>query len=288
MQTTEDGNTAIYEFKYFNVGANVSTLPKFTVTFDYSKASGKETVFDLQTQSGWERQEGAQITLSGDFKARRLYSYSIVPVANEYCNVTQIVTKATEGEWVSIALECVYGYKVTGATIVTAEGETIVVEGTSFQMPASSATVSLEVKQIVYTVTFLVDGQVWDSKQYHSGEEIVLPQAPTKAEQNGFVYTFIGWGNVPTLATGEEEELVFEAAFTQSQTVNDYDTGNDNNTMVTVVLPCIGAAVVLLVAFLILNRIVRKRGGWRVATTKFAARMRAVFAKVANLFKKKK
>ena len=288
MQTTEEGNIATYEFKYFNVGANVSTLPTLTVTFDYSKVSGKETVFDLQTKNGWERQESTQITAKGDFKARRLYSYSIVPVANEYCNVTQIVTKATEGEWVSIALECVYGYKVTGATIVTADGKTIVVEGTSFQMPASPATVSLEVKQIVYTVTFLVDGQVWDSKQYYSGEEIVLPQDPTKAEANGFVYTFIGWGNVPPLATGEEENLVFEAVFTQSQTVNDYETGNDNNTLVTVILPCVGAVVVLVVAFLIVNRIVRKKGGWRVATTKFVARMRAVFAKVANLFKKKK
>ena len=288
MQTTEEGNIATYEFKYFNVGANASMLPELTVTFAYSKVSGKETVFDLQTENGWERQESTQITAKGDFKARRLYSYSIVPVANEYCNVTQIVTKATEGEWVSIALECVYGYKVTGATIVTADGKTIVVEGTSFQMPASPATVSLEVKQIVYTVTFLVDGQVWDSAQYYSGEEIVLPQDPTKAEANGFVYTFIGWGNVPPLATGEEENLVFEAVFTQSQTVNDYETGNDNNTLVTVILPCVGAVVVLVVAFLIVNRIVRKRGGWRVATTKFAARMRAVFAKVANLFKKKK
>ena len=87
---------------------------------------------------------------------------------------------------------------------------------------------------------------------------------------------------------GDVEELVFEASFTQSQTVSDYNTGNNNDVLVSVILPCVAAAGVLIVGFFVLRRIVRKRGGWRVATTKFAARMRAVFAKVANLFKKKK
>ena len=290
LQASEDGNIVTYDLKYFTVGTSPSALPQATIAFDYSKANGKETVFDLQTQNGWERIDGAQITLSGDFKVRRLYSYSIVPGVNEYCNVTQMVTKAAEGEWISIALDCVYGYKVIGATIVTAEGETIEISGSSFQMPASPISISLHVEQIVYTVTFVVDGAIWDYAQYYAGDEIVLPQDPTKAEEDGYVYTFIGWGNVPAIAMGEEEELVFEASFSKSQIVNDYDTGNNNNVMVAVVLPCVAAAVVLLIAFLILRRIVRRRGGWRVFGAKVGARIRSGFAKttdaIINLYKK--
>lgn len=292
LQITEEGNVANYNFKYFNVGANASSLPKVTIQFDYSDVDGKETVFDLQTENGWSRIEGSQMTVAGNFKARRMYSYSIIPEANEHCNVVQMTQSSTAGEWVSIALNCVYGYKVVGATIVTAEGETIIVDGVSFQMPETPITISLNVEQIVYTVTFMVDGKVWDSKQYYAGDEIALPENPTKAEKDGYVYTFIGWGNVPAIAMGDVEDLVFEASFTQSQTINDYDTGNNNDVLVTVILPCVAAAGVLVVGFFVLRRIVRRRGGWRVATAKFVARMRGGFAKVTdafnNLFKKEK
>ena len=111
-------------------------------------------------------------------------------------------------------------------------------------------------------------------------------------EENGSVYTFIGWGDVPAIAMGDVENLVFEASFTQSQTVNDYKTGNNNNVLFAIVLPCVAAAGVLVVGFFVLRRIVRRRGGWRVATAKFVARIRGWFAKVTdafnNLFKKKK
>ncbi len=285
LQSSEEGNTTTYELKYFNVGTSASALPNATVVFPYSKVNGRETVFDLQTENGWERTDGAQITVQGDFRARRLYSYSIVPKANEHCNVTQMVTKAVEGEWVSIALDCVYGYKIVGATVVTADGETITVEGTSFQMPASPITVSLNVEQIEYTVTFIVDGEIWDYAKYYAGDEIILPEDPTKVENDGYVYTFIGWGNVPSIAMGEDEDLVFEASFSKAQIVDDYDTGNNNNVMVAIVLPCVAAAVVLLIAFLILRKIVRKRGGWRVASAKFGARMRKLFAAIGSFFK---
>lgn len=281
LQTSEVDDVVTYDLKYFNVGS-ASALPQATVLMAYTKVGGCETVFDMQTESGWERTEGAQITVQGNVKLRRLNSYSIVPTVNEHCNVTQMVKQATAGELVSIALDCVYGYKVTGAVIVTADGETITVEGTSFQMPATPITISLEVEQIVYTVTFVVDGAVWDYAQYYAGDEIVLPADPTKVEDDGFIYTFIGWGNVPAIAMGEDEKLVFEASFTKSQTVDDYNTGNNNNVMVAFVLPCVIAAVVLLIAFLILRKIVRRRGGWRVASAKFGAACKRFFSKLAK------
>ena len=286
MHENKDGNATIYELEYFIVGANAAALPEATVTFAYSKANGIETVFDLQTENGWERTEGAQITVAGNFKARRLYAYSIVPTANEHCNVTQMIRQAVDGEWVSIALECIYGYKVVGATIVTAEGETVTVSGTSFQMPASPITVSLQVEEIVYRVTFKVDGEVWSYAEYHTGDEIVLPEDPTKAAEGEYVYTFIGWGDVPALATGAIEDLVFEASFAQSQTVNDYNTGNRKSLLVTLVLPVVIVIVVLVVGLLILRRIVRRKGGWRVVKVKVACGIRNFFQKVKKALHK--
>lgn len=282
LQTSETDGVMTYDLKYFNVGVNASVMPQATISFAYSKANGQETVFDLQTENGWERIDGAQIMMQGNFKVRRVYSYSIVPTVNEHCNVTQMVKQATAGELISIALDCVYGYKVIGATIVTANGETITVTGTSFEMPASPITISLQVEQIVYTVTFIVDGEIWDYAKYNAGDEIILPADPTKPEADGYVYTFIGWGNVPAIAMGEVEDLVFEASFTKSQTVSDYDTGNNNDVMMTIVLPCVIAAVVLLVIFLILRKIVRRRGGWRVASAKFGAACRRFFGKIGK------
>ena len=292
LQTGKDGNATIYDFQYFNVGAGATTLPCATVSFNYSKTDTYETVFDLQTASGWERAEGAQMTVCGNFKARAVNSYFIEVTPNNDCNISQMLEQAVEGEWVSIALDCVRGYKVTGATIVTAEGETITVVGTSFQMPSSPITITLNVERIVYTVTFMVDGQVWSQEQYYVGDQIVLPQTPTKEPVGEYTYTFIGWGDVPLIATGENENLVFEASFQQSQIDPPEVVEEDNGEIITIVLIAMGVVLVIVVVFLILRRIVRRRGGWRVVSAKVGARMRAGFKKtklaIQKLFQKKK
>jgi hypothetical protein len=187
--------------------------------------------------------------------------------------------QAIAGEWISIDLDCNYGYKVVGATIETNDGQTITVTGVSFQMPASVATLTLQVEKIVYRVTFMVDGKVWNTAEYYMGDAIILPEDPTKQAEDGYAYAFGGWGEGPALATGENEELVFEASFDKVQIISDYETGHNNNVLVTVVLPCVGAAVALLVAFLILNRVVRKKGGWKIVRIQVACRIRAIFKK---------
>ena len=68
--------------------------------------------------------------------------------------------------------------------------------------------------------------------------------------------------------------MVFEASFSKAQVLSDYDTGNNNNVVFGIILPCVGAAVALLIIFLILNRIVRKRGGWKVVCGKIVSRIR--------------
>ena len=139
-------------------------------------------------------------------------------------------------------------------------------------MPASAVHVVLEVERIVYRVTFLVNGEVWSYAEYFAGDEIVLPDDPPKRTEGDYTYTFTGWGNVPVIVTGDEENLVFEASFAQSQIIDDYDTGHNNDVVVTVILPIVGGVLVLLVAFLITRRIIRKKGGWRVLKAKMAAK----------------
>ena len=290
LTVSQEGDTEIYEFKYNLHNSTVSVLPDANVQFAYSKTNNQVTLFEMQTEDGWQRLEKDQATVQGSFKARRIYSYSIFCVPNEFCNVKQpqMAKQAIEGEWVSIDLNCNYGYKVVGATIEINDGQTITVTGVSFQMPASVATLTLQVEKIVYRVTFMVDGQVWNTAEYHMGDAIVLPEDPTKQAEDGYVYAFSGWGEVPALATGEDEELVFEASFDKVQLVSDYETGHNNNVLVTVVLPCVGAAVALLVAFLILNRVVRKKGGWKVVRIQMTCRIRVFFKKIKDALTKKK
>lgn len=288
LQVSQSGNIEIYEFKYLGIGANAAITAQANVQFAYSEANGQKTLFDVQTADGWERLTKDQATVSGNFKARRIYSYSISCVPSDYCDVRTMIKQATEGETVSIALDCKYGYKIVGATIVTAEGETVTVSGVSFQMPASAATITLQVEPIVYRVTFMFNGAVWSYAEYGVGEKIVLPDVPTKEAEEGYAYTFVGWGNVPASAMGEQEELVFEAEFSKVQIVSDYDTGHNNNVLVTIVLPCVGAVVVLVIAFFILRRVVRKKGGWKVVKIKIVCRIRALFKKDKKENDKKK
>ena len=290
LSVSQEGNKEVYEFKYLGFGFDTLASPSVDVQFVYSKANGQETLFEMQTAEGWERLAKDKTVVTGGFKARRIYSYSIAWTTNDYyhCDISQTLKKAIEGENVFISAICDNGYKIVGVTILTTDGETIPVSGTSFQMPASAVTVELKVEPITYRVIFMVDGEVWSSAEYQVDDKIVLPDAPAKEADGGYVYTFLGWGEVPTFVGGVEEELVFEAEFTKAQIVSDYETGNNNNVLFGIVLPCIGVVAVLLIAFLILNRIVRKKGGWKVFGIKVKSRIRALIDKIKQLISKKK
>lgn len=290
LYTKQNGDATVYQFEYANVIGGEAALPKVTVQFAYSKEDGRETVFEVQIDNDWLRLNDATYVADGAFIARCQYAYNILPEPNKFCNVTQLTEKAVPGEWISLQLHCVYGYKVVGAKVTDANGNEIPLEGLSFQMPASAINVVLEVERIVYRVTFTVNGEVWHYAEYFAGDELLLPEDPPKRIEGDYAYTFIGWGNVPAIVMGEEEELVFEASFAESKIVDDYDTGNNNNVLVTVVLPIVGAVLALVIIFFILRLIVRKNGGWRVVKAKIGGKLRTWFGKlkktVRKLFKK--
>lgn len=272
LYARQNGDTTVYQFEFAAPIGGATVLPTFSIAFETAEESDRTAIFEVQTENGWERLPDATYTANGAFAVRKMYAYSIIPTANKLCNVMQLASQAVAGDWISLDLNCVYGYKVVGAKVTDENGNEIAVTELAFQMPASAVHIVLEVERIVYRVTFLVNGEVWSYAEYFAGDEIILPEDPPKRIEGEFTYTFTGWGNVPVIVTGDDEDLVFEAAFTQSQIIDDYDTGHNNNVLFTVVLPIAGGVLTLLIAFLITRRIIRKKGGWRVVKARMVAK----------------
>ena len=290
LLSVEDGDVTSYYFEYFDLLGIVTELPTATVQFENRTADGKALVIDIETAPNkWERTDES-LVVTGGFTARLQRGYAVIPTTNEFCNFAQMVNMGVEGEWISLNLDCVHGYKIVGAKVTDENGVDIPVTNLSFQMPAAAVSVVFQVEQIIYRVTFLVDGEVWSSAEYGMGEEIVLPTDPTKVAEEGYAYTFTGWGDVPVLATGEETDLVFEASWMKSQTVSDYDSGRNNNVLFGIILPCVLVVAVLVIVFFILRKKARKMGGWHILWAKVYAVLSKWFKKVkesiSKLFKK--
>ena len=119
---------------------------------------------------------------------------------------------------------------------------------------------TLKVEQIRYRVIFRVDGVVVFEREYGYGEAILLPDAPTKAAEGNTVYSFASWnGEVPTHATGQTREMIFDAIFTAQEKDIDYDTGHNNNLLAEVILPVVGGCLLLVGGVITLIVILRKR-----------------------------
>ena len=78
-------------------------------------------------------------------------------------------------------------------------------------MPAEEITVTALFTANSYTVTFVIDGEVYATAQVNYGEAITLPQEPVKEG-----HTFNGWNNLP--ATMPKKDITATGSFT----VNSY------------------------------------------------------------------
>ncbi len=67
---------------------------------------------------------------------------------------------------------------------------------------------------IEYTVEFVnYDGTVISSKTYHYGDELILPEEPTREDTKNTAYKFVGWGTVRSLVV---DDVTYTAQYTES------------------------------------------------------------------------
>jgi len=149
--------------------------------------------------------------------------------------------------------------------LVDADGNKTPLEGLTFLMPAEDVQVELTVEQIVYRVTFVVDGEIVHQADYLMGEEIILPTAPTKENDETYSYRFIGWTpEVQSMAFGEERELVYEAKFQEK--LLDISQFEQRSTMIRdIAIIGISAFVVVLILIVVLIVLLRRRKKRRLA-----------------------
>lgn len=70
-------------------------------------------------------------------------------------------------------------------------------------MPQCDMTVTVEFAVKKYAISFVVDGNVIATEHYALGETIAPPELELTFEKDGFLYTFIGWSEQPSVVTGD-------------------------------------------------------------------------------------
>ncbi|MBQ5834125.1 MAG: hypothetical protein IIW36_04860 [Clostridia bacterium] len=135
-----------------------------------------------QGEDAWTAIRG-ESAFSGALVLRIREAYAISVGEVENCYTHKLPTLAAVGEVVDLSLlTCDPGYEITGAVVTRKDGSTVPMEGLSVVMPEEAVSIALSVDRIVYRVTFLVDGEVWHTKDYFYGEAILLPAEPTRTE----------------------------------------------------------------------------------------------------------
>ena len=135
-----------------------------------------------------------------------------------YYSITYIVDSET------YAIDSVaYGTEIVLRDEPTKEGHTF--SGWSDMpetMPAEDITVEGTFSINSYTVTFMIDGEVYETATVEFGAEIELPTPP---EKEGYIFS--GWVGVPD--TMPAEDIVIEGEYIVDTTgINDVKTENGN------------------------------------------------------------
>ncbi len=246
------GNT--YTVGFLNSASRpVSISPSYSWIGFADEDASETSSYYLQTETGLVKMEENAIAAAGITSLEVRKTYRVNKLHAENCNLLELADFFEAGATVSLKLSCVFGYEITAAEVITESGKTLPVEDLSFVMPNEPVTVSLTVEKAVYRVQFVVDGIVLSTAEYGLGESITLPEAPQKAADELYRYTFMGWDKNVTIAMGEEKDLIFTALFSKTAiNVEDpYQTGHDNNRLLTLYLPIFGAVVLAVIALVI-------------------------------------
>lgn len=264
-QTGTNGST-VYRLGYLNSAGAAEPLALTATLEILTNDAGGQLVGYLETDGIWNRLDTATVTVTGEARFRISDVHRLTVTANEPVNLKKLPRFIESGSTVSLSLiGCEFGYELTSAMLVFADGTRQPLTGDSFVMPNAAVSLELTLQKIVYRVIFKVDGNVISSAEYGSGEEILLPEAPVKPDDELYTYTFSGWSpEVPAIAYGDEREWVFEAVFSK-KLIDPSSFDPDRSAFYLFLGIASGALVLLIAATVLLIVLLRRRKARRMA-----------------------
>lgn len=223
-----------------------------------TNATGGQPHGYLADGDAWVYMEDGKTDIVGSVTLRVRDVFGLEIVSDEPCNIAKFPRFFEAGAIVDLSqIGCEFGYEISAATLVMADGSRVAVDGLTFAMPNAAAKVELTVTKIVYRVVFRVDGEMIHSAEYGYFEKIEAPADPTKDADENYTYAFAGWSPEVDLAYGNAREMVFEATFTPTPIGATFVP--DQSLLRTVLIIAIIAVVVLTVAIITIVILVRRR-----------------------------
>lgn len=262
VEEREEAYGTVYTFGYCNNLGTVQAVEIPATLSAVADESGNARAFFLANGNEWIAPEGNAVKISCGATLRVSDVYAIQVGAVTGCNLSTLPSKVAAGSTVDLRLGCVFGYEISAARVTLADGSEVAVsDDLTFVMPLGDVSITLTVSRIVYHVTFVSDGVAVSEADYFLGDPIVIPPDPTKASDGVYDYVFMGWSQDATLAMGDERNPIYEAVYSATPVLNydPYGSGNNNNVFMTVVLPIVGAVVLLGAAALVTWQVLKKR-----------------------------
>ena len=135
-------------------------------------------------------------------------NYRIDIEENENATVLLDIMSANAGDTVVVKLWFTDDYMLNFIKVIGNEtGIEYSIDGEdefTFIMPEEAVTISTVLELKEYVIKFVVDGVVISEKKYHKGEEIVLPEPPTKEGNDDKEFLFVGWSPTVTIVNGDK------------------------------------------------------------------------------------
>ncbi len=123
------------------------------------------------------------------------------------------------------------GYYVKAVHVTSVADGTPVdfdMETMTFIMPDFAVNIEVEYDRLSYTVKFVCEGEIISEKKYFYGDEVEIPEAPTKEQSGDFIYTFAGWTPeiVIVQADAEYEATFYETKLADESEMNEHNFQN--------------------------------------------------------------
>ena len=156
------------------------------------------------------------------------------------------VDKAESGDTVTITVWFTDGYSLDTIKVIgNSTGKGYAITGDvkyTFTMPDEDVTIMASFVENEYVIKFVVDGVVISEKKYHKGDEIEVPENPTKPQEGDKAYVFVGWSQPITPVSGD---VTYVAEF-QETTVSVDDFGGDRGNFYLMLNIAVVVAIVML------------------------------------------